>query len=61
MFFNERKRIVDFAEKQRLPAMYFTREFVQLGGLVACGTSASGCLVRPIDIGAASPRQSWTA
>ena len=33
-----RKRIVDFALRQRLPAIYETREFVQYGGLVSYGS-----------------------
>jgi putative ABC transport system substrate-binding protein len=33
-----RKRIVDFALQQRLPAIYETREFVQYGGLVSYGS-----------------------
>src|SRR5262249_2768448 len=32
-----RKRIVDFALRQRLPAIYETREFVQYGGLLFFG------------------------
>ena len=35
--FVHRKRIVEFAAKQRLPAMYEFREFVELGGLIAYG------------------------
>jgi len=31
------KRIVDFALKSRLPSMYFTREFVDAGGLISYG------------------------
>ena len=32
-----RKRIVDFALRQRLPAIYETQEFVEYGGLVSYG------------------------
>jgi putative tryptophan/tyrosine transport system substrate-binding protein len=39
MFFVERSRIVELATRYRLPAMYNAREFVQLGGLIAYGTS----------------------
>jgi ABC-type uncharacterized transport system substrate-binding protein len=41
MLFGERKRIVDLAAKYRLPTMYNNRESVQLGGLIAYGTSLS--------------------
>jgi putative ABC transport system substrate-binding protein len=34
-----RKRIVDFAAKRRLPAIYEAREFVESGGLVSYGPS----------------------
>ncbi len=34
---NQRARIVDFAGKSRLPAMYGVREFVDAGGLMAYG------------------------
>ena len=37
MFFNERRRLVDLAAKNRLPAMYQSREFVDAGGLVSYG------------------------
>jgi len=36
-FFAERKRIVELAVKYRLPAIYFTREFVDEGGLMSYG------------------------
>jgi len=39
MFFFERSRLVELAASHRLPAMYNAREFVQLGGLIAYGTS----------------------
>src|SRR5262245_61283180 len=36
-FFAERKRIVELAGKHRLPAIYFSREFVDEGGLMSYG------------------------
>ncbi len=36
-----RARVVDFASKNRLPAMYGVREFVDAGGLMAYGPSLS--------------------
>jgi ABC-type uncharacterized transport system substrate-binding protein len=36
-FFAERKRIVEFAGKYRLPAIYFQKEFVDEGGLMSYG------------------------
>ena len=41
MLFNERRRIVDLALKNRLPSMAMGREFVELGGLMAYGASIS--------------------
>ena len=35
----QRARIVDLAAKNRLPAMYFAREFVEAGGLMSYGPS----------------------
>ncbi len=37
MFSNERRRLVDLAAKNRLPAVYTSREFVDAGGLMAYG------------------------
>src|SRR5262245_17425461 len=37
-FFGERKRIVELAGKYRLPAIYFSKEFVDEGGLMSYGT-----------------------
>jgi ABC-type uncharacterized transport system substrate-binding protein len=36
-FFAERKRIVELAGKHRLPAIYFQKEFVDVGGLMFYG------------------------
>jgi putative ABC transport system substrate-binding protein len=36
-FFAERKRIVELATKYRLPAIYFSKEFVDEGGLMSYG------------------------
>ena len=36
-YFAERKRIVDLATKNRLPAIYFQKEFVDEGGLMSYG------------------------
>jgi putative tryptophan/tyrosine transport system substrate-binding protein len=35
--FAERKRIVELADKYRLPAVYFSKEFVDEGGLMSYG------------------------
>jgi len=37
MFFNERRRLVDLAAKNRLPTVYPWREFVDAGGLMSYG------------------------
>ena len=37
MFWFERKRIVDLAAKHRLPAIYDTREYAAVGGLISYG------------------------
>ena len=39
LLFNERARLVALAAKQRLPAMFNAREFVELGGLIGYGAS----------------------
>ncbi len=38
-FFAQRRRLVDLAAKNRLPAMYQLREFVDAGGLMAYGAN----------------------
>jgi putative ABC transport system substrate-binding protein len=39
-FFAERKRIVELADKYRLPAIYFQKEFVDEGGLMFYGADS---------------------
>jgi putative tryptophan/tyrosine transport system substrate-binding protein len=39
MFFNERRPLADLAVKNRLPAGYSTKEFVDAGGLMAYGAN----------------------
>jgi putative tryptophan/tyrosine transport system substrate-binding protein len=41
MFFNERIRLVDLAAKNRLPAVYPWREFVDAGGLMSYGLNVA--------------------
>ena len=36
-FVGEKKRIVELAAKYRLPAIYFQKEFVDVGGLMSYG------------------------
>jgi putative tryptophan/tyrosine transport system substrate-binding protein len=38
MFFGERRRLVELADKNRLPAVYPSREFVDAGGLMSYGS-----------------------
>jgi hypothetical protein len=45
-FFDERSRLVDLAAKNRLPAVYFGREFVDAGGLMAYGPNLADVLRR---------------
>ena len=40
-FFAQRKRIVEFAGKYRLPAIYFQKEFVDDGGLMFYGADSA--------------------
>jgi putative tryptophan/tyrosine transport system substrate-binding protein len=46
MFFAERRRLVALAEKHKLPAMYNSREFVDLGGLIGYGASIDDLIRR---------------
>ena len=39
IFFSHRKQIVDLAAKKQLPAMYYTTEYVEEGGLMTYGVS----------------------
>ena len=39
-YFAERKRIVELADKYRLPAIYFQKEFVDEGGLMSYGADS---------------------
>jgi putative ABC transport system substrate-binding protein len=39
MLFAERQRLVDLAEKHRLPTVFNARESVELGGLIGYGAS----------------------
>jgi ABC-type uncharacterized transport system substrate-binding protein len=41
MFFNERRRLMDLAAKNRLPAVYQWREFVDAGGLMSYGANST--------------------
>jgi putative tryptophan/tyrosine transport system substrate-binding protein len=41
MFVNERRRLVDLATRNRLPAAYAQREFVDAGGLMSYGTNVA--------------------
>ncbi len=37
-FWGYRQRIIEFADRQRLPAMYYNRAFADSGGLMSYGT-----------------------
>jgi putative ABC transport system substrate-binding protein len=39
LFFSHRAQLVAFAAKNHIPAMFFSREFVEAGGLMAYGAS----------------------
>ena len=41
MFFNVRRRLVELAAKNRLPAVYTSREFADAGGLMAYGPNVA--------------------
>ena len=42
MFFAERRRLVALAGKNRLPAVYTARDFIEAGGLMAYGQNLAG-------------------
>jgi putative ABC transport system substrate-binding protein len=46
MLFNERRHVVDFAAKHRLPSMFGGTEFVELGGLISYGASINDLVRR---------------
>jgi putative ABC transport system substrate-binding protein len=46
MFVNERRRLVDLAAKNRLPAAYAQREFVDVGGLMSYGANVANLFRR---------------
>ncbi len=46
MFFIERRRVIDLAQKHRLPSIYVAREFVEPGGLISYGASIAGLFRR---------------
>ncbi len=46
MVFTERRRLVDLAAKNRLPAVYPWREFVDAGGFMAYGPNLADSLRR---------------
>ncbi len=46
MFFNERRRLVDLAAKNQLPAVYPQREYVDAGGLMAYGPNLADLVRR---------------
>jgi putative ABC transport system substrate-binding protein len=46
MFFNERRHLVDLAAKNRLPAVYPLRDFVDAGGLMSYGPNLADSMRR---------------
>ena len=46
VFFAHRRQIVDFAAKSRLPAIYYTTEYVENGGLMTYGASITALFRR---------------
>ena len=46
MLFNERRRIADFAAKQRLPSMFGERAYVEVGGLMSYGANINELIRR---------------
>jgi putative ABC transport system substrate-binding protein len=45
-FFSERRRIIEMAARNRMPAMYTSRRFVEDGGLMAYGADLTDLLRR---------------
>ena len=45
-FLNERRRLVDVAAKNHLPAVYVSRDFVDVGGLMSYGPNLPDLLRR---------------
>jgi putative ABC transport system substrate-binding protein len=50
MFVNQREKIVKLASRDRIPGMYESREFVEIGGLMSYGTSIKH-MSRPASLG----------
>jgi putative ABC transport system substrate-binding protein len=48
MFFNERRRLVDLAAKNRLPVVYSQREFVDAGGFWRMERTLPTCIGAPL-------------
>ena len=46
---NQQRQVLDFAAKNRLPAMYATSEFVEAGGLMSYGPSQTDLFRRAAD------------
>ena len=46
MFFVERRRLVSIAERHRLPSVYTSRQFVDVGGLMAYGANLDDLIRR---------------
>jgi putative ABC transport system substrate-binding protein len=49
LFYQERKRVVDLAAKHRLPSVYDTRVFAEIGGLMAYGPNIPDLVRRSAD------------
>jgi putative tryptophan/tyrosine transport system substrate-binding protein len=49
ILFSQRKRIIEFANRNRLPAVYFFQGFVQEGGLMSYGPSDADLYRRAAD------------
>ena len=46
LFYRERRQIAEFVVKSRLPAMFYTRDFVAAGGLMSYGPNSQALLRR---------------